>query len=35
MIDAYSNFSTVDTPALAYNVGRLNDCFIKMHYKDA
>jgi len=35
IIYAYSNFSTVETVALAYNVGRLNDCFIKMHYKDA
>jgi len=35
MIYACSNFSTVDTPALAYNVGRLNDCFVKMYYKDA
>ena len=35
MIYAYSNFSTVDTPPAAYFVGRMNDCFIKMHYKDA
>lgn len=32
---AYSNFSTVDSGPTAFNVGRLNDCFIKMHYKDA
>jgi len=31
MIYAYSNFSTTEV----FNVGRLNDCFIKMHYKDA
>jgi len=31
IIYAYSNFSTVET----FNVGRLNDCFIKIHYKDA
>jgi len=35
MIYAYSNFSTVDTAPAAYFVGRLNDCFIKMYYKDA
>jgi hypothetical protein len=35
MIYAYSNYSTVDTAPAAYFVGRLNDCFIKMHYKDA
>jgi hypothetical protein len=35
MIYAYSNYSTVDSGPGAYNVGRLNDCFIKMHYKDA
>jgi len=32
---AYSNYSTIDAGGIAYNVGRLNDCFIKMHYKDA
>jgi len=32
---AYSNFSTVDSGVGAFNVGRLNDCYIKMHYKDA
>jgi len=35
MMYAYSNFSTVDAGVVAYNVGRLNDCFIKMYYKDA
>jgi len=35
MIYAYSNFSTVDSGPGAFNVGRLNDCFIKMFYKDA
>jgi len=30
-IYAYSNYSTTEL----FNVGRLNDCFIKMHYKDA
>jgi len=30
-IYAYSNFSTTEL----FNVGRLNDCFIKLHYKDA
>ena len=30
---AYSNFSTSDT--LGYNVARVNDAFVKMHYKDA
>jgi len=35
MVYAYSNFSTSSTVPLVYNVGRLNDCFIKMHYKDA
>ena len=35
MIYAYSNFSTVDSGPGAFNVGRLNDCFIKMYYKDA
>jgi len=34
MIYAYSNFSTVDS-GLVNKVGRLNDCFIKMFYKDA
>jgi len=34
-IYAYSNFSTVDAPPIVYNIARLNDCFIKMHYKDA
>jgi len=32
-IYAYSNFSTSEL--LGFNVGRLNDCYIKMHYKDA
>jgi len=35
MIYAYSNYSTVDSGPGAFNVGRMNDCFIKMHYKDA
>ena len=35
MIYAYSNYSTSDAGAIAFNVGRLNDCFIKMYYKDA
>ena len=30
---AYSNFSTSDT--LGYNVARVNDAFVKIHYKDA
>jgi len=30
---AYSNFSTSDT--LGFNVARVNDAFVKMHYKDA
>jgi len=33
MIYAYSNYNTSDT--LGFNVGRMNDCNIKMHYKDA
>jgi len=33
MICAYSNFSTSEL--LGFNVGRLNDCHIKTHYKDA
>jgi len=32
IIYAYSNFSTSEL--LGFNVGRLNDCFIKLHYKD-
>ena len=35
IIYAYSNYSTIDAAGIAFNVGRLNDCFIKMHYKDA
>ena len=31
MIYAYNNFSTTEV----FNVGRMNDCFIKLHYKDA
>jgi len=31
---AYSNYSTIDS-GFVYNVARLNDCFIKLHYKDA
>jgi len=34
MLYAYSNFSTDTVPA-AYFVGRMNNCFIKMYYKDA
>jgi len=30
---AYSNFSTSDT--LGFNVARVNDAFVKLHYKDA
>jgi len=30
---AYSNFSTSDT--LGFFVGRVNDAFVKLHYKDA
>lgn len=33
VIYAYSNYSTSE--ALGFFVGRLNDCFIKIHYKDA
>jgi len=32
IIYAYSNFSTSEL--LGFNVGRLNDCFITLHYKD-
>ena len=32
---AYSNFATVDSGPVVYNPAFLNDCFIKMHYKDA
>jgi len=35
IIYAYSNFGSVDGAALAFNVAYLNDCFIKIHYKDA
>jgi len=35
MIYAYSNYSTIGPGTGAFNVGRLNDCFIKMYYKDA
>ena len=35
IIYAYSNYSTVDSGPGAFNVGRMNDCFIEMHYKDA
>jgi len=31
---AYGNFATVDSGAVVYNVAFLNDCFIKIHYKD-
>jgi len=30
---AYSNFSTSDV--LGFNVARVNDAFVKLHYKDA
>jgi len=30
---AYSNYSTSDT--LGFNVARVNDCLVKLHYKDA
>jgi len=30
MVYAYSNYSTVDSGPGAFNVGRMNDCFIKM-----
>ena len=30
---AYSNYST--SQALGYNVGRLNDCIVQLHYKEA
>ena len=33
LIYAYSNYSTSDV--LGYNVGRVNDAFIKLYYKDA
>ena len=35
IIYVYSNFSTVDSGPFTYNVASLNDCFIKLHYKDA
>ena len=35
IIYAYSNYGTVDLAATAFNVAYLNDCYIKMHYKDA
>jgi len=35
IIYAYSNFQTVDSGPLVYQVASLNDCFIKLHYKDA
>ena len=35
IIYAYSNFATVDSGPIVYNVAHLNDCYIKMHYKDA
>jgi len=28
-------FSTLDSGPIVYNVGSMNDCLIKMHYKDA
>jgi|GEM_PF-3528258 len=31
----YSNYSTSSAFPLVFNVGRMNDCFIKMFYKDA
>jgi len=34
MIYAYSNYDT-GAGLASYNVGRLNDCFIRMFYKDA
>jgi len=35
IVYAYSNFATVDSGPVVYNVAHLNDCIIKMHYKDA
>ena len=35
IIFAYSNFATVDSGPVVYNVAHMNDCIIKMHYKDA
>jgi len=34
MIYAHSNFSTTEVFG-GFNVGRMNDCHIKMHYEDA
>jgi hypothetical protein len=34
-IYAYSNYSVSSAFPLVFNVGRLNDCHIKMHFKDA
>jgi len=35
IIYAYGNYGSVDGAAVAFNVAYLNDCFIRMHYKDA
>ncbi|AIF71518.1 putative capsid protein [McMurdo Ice Shelf pond-associated circular DNA virus-7] len=35
IVYAYSNFATVDSGPVVYNVAHINDCIIRMHYKDA